>query len=227
MSRIYLKAAGLNRFEWVAKPQDASRAAKQSMEATQKEFHSALVEQAPPKVGDAAAPSWIISAEGVLKMSKKVQKAIDPKQVLATAEVFRAGGAILSNHGPSYMFPIVICLAFSLELYFKCLILLEGGAALGHDLEDLFSKTSPESQKQIRASYAPYKAKADGMYAAVKGVPIPPTDFDAALRASARAFEHFRYAFEGAVKDQEGWMGNDICECVRDRIAELKPEWAK
>jgi hypothetical protein len=160
-------------------------------------------------------------------MDKKVPEAIDPKGVFLTAEVFRSSSAILGNHGPSYMFPMVICAAFSLELYLKCLILVEGGASKGHDLGDLFSKTSTESQQKIRASYAPYKAKADTMYASVKGVPVPRTDFDFVLCASAKAFEHFRYAYEGAVKDQEGWLANDIRECVRERIAELKPEWTK
>jgi hypothetical protein len=32
---------------------------------------------------------------------------------------------------------MVICAAFSLELYLKCLILAEGGASKGHDLGDL------------------------------------------------------------------------------------------
>lgn len=65
------------------------------------------------------------------------------------------------------------------------------------------------------------------MFASVKGVPVPKTDFDFVLHASAKVFEHFRYAYEGAVEDQEGWMANGIRECVRERIVDLKPEWAK
>jgi len=160
-------------------------------------------------------------------MDKKVQKAIDPKGVFQTAEVFRASSIILGNQGPNYMFPMVICAAFSLELYMKCLILIEGGASKGHDLKDLFSKTTSASQKKVRESYEPYKAKADAMYAAFKGVPVPKTDFDFVLGASAKAFEHFRYAYEGAVEDQEGWMASDISECVKERVVELKPEWAR
>jgi HEPN domain-containing protein len=157
-----------------------------------------------------------------------MEMAVDPKDVFKTAEVFRASSAILNNHGmPQCMFPMVICSAFSLELYLKALILVESGKpAKGHDLKDLFSKTTPESQKIIRASYETHKTKLDAMFAAVKGVPAPKTDFDFVLHASAKAFEHFRYAFEGLVKDQEGWMAGPICDGVRARIVELQPDWA-
>lgn len=155
---------------------------------------------------------------------------VDPKGVFMTAEVFRASSLILGNlmnHGmPQYMFPMVICSSFSLELHLKCLILIEGGtSAKLHDLERLFSKLTPGSQKKIRTSYEPRKRKMDAMFAAVKGVPAPKSDFDFVLHASAKAFENFRYAFEGIVQDQTGWMASPICECVRERIVELQPDW--
>jgi HEPN domain-containing protein len=124
------------------------------------------------------------------------------------------------------MFPMVICASFSLELYLKCLIQIESGTSeKGHDLEKLFFKLSPESQKMIRTSYEPHKAREDAMFAAIVGVPVPRTDFDFVLHASAKAFEHFRYAFEGIVESGEGWMASPICECARERILELQPDW--
>lgn len=153
--------------------------------------------------------------------------AVDPKAVFNTAEVFRGGSQILATHGmPNYMFPMVICSAFSLELYLKCLIRIEGGESENlHDLEKLFLKLTPESQKTVRACYEAQRPNLDTMFATVKGVPTPKTDFDFVLHASAKAFEHFRYAFEGLVKDQEGWMAGPICDCVRGRIVELQPDW--
>jgi hypothetical protein len=156
--------------------------------------------------------------------------AVDPKDTFRTAEVFRASSLVLANlinHGmPHYMFPMVICSSFSLELHLKCLILVEGGTSRKlHDLEQLFSKISLKSQTIIRASYETRRAKTDVMLAAVKGVPAPKTDFDFVLHAGARVFEHFRYAFEGTVQDQEGWIAGPICECVRERTVELKPDW--
>jgi hypothetical protein len=158
--------------------------------------------------------------------------AVDPKDVFKTAEVFRASSLILGNlinQGmPQYMFPRVICSSFSLELHLKCLILIEGGVSEKlHDLEQLFSKVTPGSQKIIRACYeTTQRPKMDAMFAAVKGVPAPHSDFDTVLHAGAKAFENFRYAFEGIVKSGDAWMAGPICECVRERIIELQPDWA-
>ena len=151
-------------------------------------------------------------------------KAVDPKLVFQAAESFRAGSLILANHGLlPYLFPMVVCSAFSLELYLKCLILIEGGKSGSlHDLEKLFSKITPESRKIVRASYEARRPKVN---AGLATIPVPKTDFDFVLHWSAKAFEHFRYAFEGLVHSQEGWMAGPICDCVRERIVELRPDW--
>jgi len=158
---------------------------------------------------------------------KKAKKPADPKGVFLTAETFRAGSLVLGKYGmPHLMLPMVVCAAFSLELLLKCLILIEGhDFGKDHSLESLFSKTTPESQKTIRASYEVHRAKREAMYAALKNVPAPKTDFDFVLHASAKAFEHFRYAYEGIVEEGEGWLANEIHDCVRERIVELKPDW--
>lgn len=123
------------------------------------------------------------------------EMAIDPKQVFKTAEVFRASSVILGNlinQGmPQYMFPWVVCSSFSLELYLKCLILVEGGSSKGHDLEQLFSKIAPESQKRIRASYETHKTKTDAMFASFKGLPTPKTDFDLSSTRAQRPLSTF------------------------------------
>ncbi|MGA2483347.1 MAG: hypothetical protein ABSF92_09530 [Candidatus Acidiferrales bacterium] len=158
--------------------------------------------------------------------SKNVVKA-DPKGIFGTAEVYLTGASMLANRLPDLMFPWVMCSAFSLELYLKCLILVERGTLeKGHDLADLFSKTTPESQKAIRASYESHKAKMEAMYAAVKGIPAPKTDFDYVLHISADAFVKFRYAFEqGTGGGDFGWSASPISECVRGRLLELHPDW--
>jgi len=151
----------------------------------------------------------------------------DPKTRFSTAEVFRAGSGILSRHMPALMFPMVMCASFSLELYLKSLVLLESGEAeRGHNLETLFSKVSPESQRAIRENYEKKRTEQNAMFAASKVPPLPKTDFDFILHASAEAFENFRYAYEGIVKDQTGWLAGPIGECVRERIMALHPEWA-
>jgi hypothetical protein len=158
------------------------------------------------------------------------QVAVDPERLFKTAEVFRASSLILGNlmnQGmPQYMFPMVMCSAFSLELHLKCLILIERSAsARGHDLEQLFSKITMASQTMIRRCYEKQRAKAAARFAAVKGVPQPKTDFDFVLHVSAKAFEKFRYAYEGIAESPVGWMAAPICDCVRERILELQPDW--
>lgn len=155
---------------------------------------------------------------------------VHPKEVFKTAEIFRATPQILTNlipREPQYILPLIICSSFSLELHLKCLILIEGGTpGKLHDLERLFSKLTPNSQKIIRACYEPARLKRDAMFAGVYAAAkiAPRTDFDSVLHAGAKAFENLRYHFEGVAKDQ-GWMAGPIRDCVRQRIIELHPEW--
>ena len=156
--------------------------------------------------------------------------AVDPKGIFMTAEVYRASSVVLAKLISSgmlhYMFPMVTCSAFSLELHLKCLIVFEGKTPKKeHDLEKLFSLLTAESQKAIRGCYETRRARTEAMYAAVPDVPHPKTDFDFVLHASAKSFEKFRYAFEGIVEDHQGWLADPIRDCVRSRILELQPDW--
>lgn len=152
----------------------------------------------------------------------------DPKAMFSTAEVFRVGASILSGHMPNLMFPMVMCASFSLELYLKSLVLLESGTAeRGHNLETLFFKVSPASQDAIRKNYEKKRLVQDAMFAASNVPPLPKADFDFVLHASAEAFESFRYAYEGIVKDQTGWLAGPLGECVRERIIELHRDWTR
>jgi hypothetical protein len=155
----------------------------------------------------------------------------DPRNVFQTAEVFRAGSIVLGNlinQGmPHYMFPMVICSAFSLELHLKALILIEGKIPeKHHDLEKLFAQATPESQQAIRGSYEPRRPKVDARFGAVPGIPRPNSAFDFVLHASSKAFEHFRYAYEGRVESGEGWLADPMRDCVRERNIQLQPDWA-
>jgi hypothetical protein len=66
MPRLYLKATGINKFEWVGKPEKASTDAKDSMEVTLKQFQSAKLEQAPRKSQE-SEPGWLISVDEVVE----------------------------------------------------------------------------------------------------------------------------------------------------------------
>lgn len=50
---------------------------------------------------------------------------------------------------PQLLVPAMVCAAFAIELYFKAIIALEGGGVKGHDLSDLFSSLSKNSQLSL------------------------------------------------------------------------------
>lgn len=75
--------------------------------------------------------------------------------------------------------PAVVCLAFSIELGMKSLIMRHGQAVKTHDLTKLFGRLGPDVQARI---------------AAATTIDRPP--FDALLREHSRAFEDWRYIHE-------------------------------
>ena len=66
MPKRYLKATSIDKFEWVAKPQDATADAKESMEVTLQQFQSAELLQAPRK-SPQVEPGWIISVDEIVE----------------------------------------------------------------------------------------------------------------------------------------------------------------
>ncbi len=64
MARVYLRATGINKVEWISNPERATVDAKESMEVTLKQLKGAELEQAPRKTQE-AEPGWVISKEGV------------------------------------------------------------------------------------------------------------------------------------------------------------------
>lgn len=62
MSKLYLNAIGINKFEWVDKPEDAKTNAKKTVEVTLKQLQGAKLERAPKKIPE-HEPDWIISTE--------------------------------------------------------------------------------------------------------------------------------------------------------------------
>ena len=62
MPKVYLLATGINKFEWVDKPEKATAVANGALGVTWKQFEGAELEQAPKKTQQ-HEPDWIISRE--------------------------------------------------------------------------------------------------------------------------------------------------------------------
>jgi hypothetical protein len=159
----------------------------------------------------------------------------DPLSMFVVAEQYWHGSEWLARAvDRGYPFnvdmPIVICSAFSLELYLKCLIALSGKRAQGgHDLEELFNELSPTTKTEIRARWDRSYGEDDriaieGIYA-TKGVRLPTIDFDFILTASRATFKEERYIHESGLKAGKGWCAYSIVEIVRNIIMETHPHW--
>ncbi|HET9848693.1 MAG TPA: hypothetical protein VFR68_09085 [Candidatus Dormibacteraeota bacterium] len=122
------------------------------------------------------------------------------------------------------------CKAFSLELYFKCLLRMgRKPIERGHDLEELFSRIGQRHQAKIRQFWNDNSDQVvSDLHNAYKdsGRPIPKIDFAFALSISKDAFSIMRYVYEGVPPDK-GWAGDTIVEGARNRILEIHPEWER
>jgi hypothetical protein len=160
----------------------------------------------------------------------------DPIHVFVHAEQFRAAGRWLTE-APKQGFPlpvdlaIPVCAAFALELYFKCLLAIDGiPIPPEHDLKKLFNKLSPEHKERIKHLSEPYM---DDVRVWLKeehqklGKPVPTVDFNFVLRASKNAFEVARYLYETGLPGGKGWIADSIIEGARGRILELHPDWER
>ena len=169
------------------------------------------------------------TADGIFKQAESYFQA---------AHVLFMHATQLIGFQPQLIFPSTVCEAFSLELFLKCLMLVEGTQYKpGHDLEKLFDHLSVDSKAHIRAhcerglaqiqqmmnmAHQQYQQTGKGM-----AEPPPRIDFEYALASSRRAFEAYRYVHEGksAMEPGGNWLGKPILHSVRDRILILRPEW--
>ena len=180
----------------------------------------------------------------------KAKPSVDPKEIFLMAEAFSNAARTIGDHhnhrdgmtnpsqtihtqAPLDLIPAAVCAAFSLELYFKCLLRLENvNPRKMHDLDALFAKLSTESRRFIRQCYThevgptvetmkrtAARLKAEG----INHTPPAIEDLDHVLSASAKVFEKFRYAFEGLSREE--WIAGNVTTCVRRRIIALHPEW--
>jgi hypothetical protein len=122
----------------------------------------------------------------------------------------------------------MVCAAFSLELYFKCLIRIGHKAyELDHNLERLFQLVGRRSRTQIKRYFYENDHQVRGYVERQyqgSGRQIPIADlFGFCLAASSRAFVQMRYVFERGIPPDEGWLGDAIVECARRVILGQRP----
>jgi hypothetical protein len=161
----------------------------------------------------------------------------EPRQIFLQAEQFHNArnllGRFVTHYDRPVSFPSLVCSAFALELYLKCLIAINGnGIPTTHNLRTLFKRLTMGCQENIRSYFATKTPEMTKYFAEVNrqaGYPIMPLtpDFDAQLRASADAFQNMRYVYERreATDQPRGYFAYFIEDGARHTILQIRPEW--
>jgi hypothetical protein len=169
-----------------------------------------------------------------------------PLDIFIVAEQFRFAGklATLVPHHPSLKISqlafahdqnlptaTMVCAAFSLELYFKCLIRMEKKPyQMGHDLKKLFDVLGRHNKIKIKkyrdANSSIVISDVQDEFIA-NSSPIPKVDFGYCLSVSKDAFNLMRYIYERGIPPGAGWLGDVIVEGARQTILDRHPEWER
>lgn len=156
----------------------------------------------------------------------------DPEFIFKAAECFNVV-ANLTNHDGNYLAQSIVNDALSLELYLKCLILLEGNKyGRAHDLVKLFKLLRSGSQVWIKNRYNTLHLNNIVTFLHEihdrKGVPIPTRiDFEFIMETSKIAFQNYRYHYEKGPSQLGSWLATGVAECVCAMILTKHPEWEK
>jgi hypothetical protein len=153
------------------------------------------------------------------------------KDIYNTANNFLAAANVLNeklsetNDIGTYIAPIITNTAFSIELYLKCIYMIEKGqpAPNIHHLDKLYRKLSKESRDMIEAIYDMLVPQSQTLMVLKQKVPEMKTDLDSVLKEMSSAFIKWRYSFEGNITGFPA--SGPIIDALRSRIKMLKPEW--
>jgi hypothetical protein len=155
----------------------------------------------------------------------------DPRAVFATAEEFWAAtdGLLrlaMQEQGIRAGNPGMALSAMTLELYLKCLALLEGKEAREntHHLWKLFTYLNGTTQNRIRQIAAPRIKERNLTLKEKDGSLVVLADFDKILKLSANALTTSRYPYEG-IPPGIGWAAGAILVATREVILEMRPDF--
>ena len=112
--------------------------------------------------------------------------------------------------------------ALALELFIKCLLMLEHGAYIEeHHLSKLFMLLRRQTRESISNEWLRFVANVSWFRELEKD---GKGNLQAALSLGADTFVRFRYPFEPALEKCE-WILDSLILIMRSRIVRLHPEW--
>ena len=150
-------------------------------------------------------------------------------------EAYCYAGQTLADHigdlpAREMRYVVTANLALGLELYFKCLALMDGGSVrLSHDLVKLFGELPLNTQNAIRDSHKQYLKSDIHQHTCVSAKdhgqdPDKLFEFDSSLAASNRAFEKSRYPYDPDYTDH-AYLAVPIERATRKVIIDRHPAW--
>lgn len=168
-------------------------------------------------------------------MSKKIP---DAKEMFDTAEAFDLASKLVSfekykrelngDYSLSYhgIAAIVANHAFAIEMYFKCLAIIEKGEFLrGHKLLDQYNFIQQSTRDKIKAYYDDFVQHNPTLERwKTQFRKLPDMNLVAVLQQANNAFEEHRYMPEG---DHQTYLASDVSKALKKYILGIKPNWAR
>ena len=162
-------------------------------------------------------------------MTTKQRRNPDPKLAFVTAEAFLEICKVLRaayESGNTRILTLAMATnaAFSLEMYLKCLLLLEEGRAPHeHDIHRLFHVLGESAQSELIEAHKNF-VSSNPYFVEQARQTESPINLENLLKLGRNAFTDFRYAHE-RIPSGTVWGLNGLTKCVRERILELQPRW--
>jgi hypothetical protein len=167
-----------------------------------------------------------------MKRPKSPPDKTELKRIFRAAHEFGVAGDDLSKPvakligDPPMMLPSMVHTMFSLELYMKCLLGLEGKRAHGHNPEPLFSQLPKPTQiLLITRHVASLKSDPNSPVIAACAEGGWPTDLPSLLKRATGFYTCLRYIWESKPQDGSGFLLTTFLHEVRFLILENEPDW--
>jgi hypothetical protein len=154
---------------------------------------------------------------------------VDPQRIFIHAESFSWACGVLGEQRAKtkndvWAPTMGTNVAFTLELYLKCLLEIERGIYfLGHDLKALFLELPSATQDTLRAFHDNFISdKPDFEALAKQGRKV---DLETLLEAAYNVFAKFRYAYQGPDGHETLFAVGSIIPAIKGIILARFPEW--
>lgn len=125
----------------------------------------------------------------------------------------------------TYLAPIITVTSFTIELYLKCIYLIENGkpAPKKHNLDVLFGLLREDSKKIIETIYNMCVQNNQNVMALKARVPEMNVDLEHVFSEISEAFVKWRYSYQEPICGFP--TGGQIIEALITRIKLFGPEW--